>query len=93
MLSNSVYSKKLEEKDFEVDDCSLNLNTEAIVNNRFMKKSIQIKIKRDDKTRHKIVDKMKEMMESKSKLERITKVSINSHRKILIRKLVQISTS
>ncbi len=76
MLTNSVTSKKLEEKDFEIDDCSMHLNTENVVQNRLKKKSIQIKILKDDKSRLKIVDKMKEMMESKTKLERLTKVSV-----------------
>jgi hypothetical protein len=74
MLTNSITSKKLEEKDFEIDDCSMHLNTENLVQNRLRKKSLQIKILRDDKTRLRIVDKMKDMMESKSKLERLTKV-------------------
>ena len=79
-ISNT--SEKLAEKDFEIVSSSVNMGTEGCIQNKLKKKSMQIKVLRDDRSRFKILEKMKEMMESHIKLERLTKVRYKSLRKV-----------
>ena len=68
-------SQKLFEKDFEIVTSSMNLETADLPATKpNEKKTLKIKVSKDEKSRLKILDKMKTMSEGHTKLEKITKV-------------------
>lgn len=70
-FQKEIIYDKLEEKDFEIGDTSIFFDGIPITKPSD-KKTIKIKILKDEKSRLKILDKMKTMREKYFKLETIT---------------------